>query len=145
MELIDTGKCVITAQRNKGVNSRQLAKIANTSPQQVLRWRKSKNMKIHTIQLICLSLDITIDDFISFGYKQTFEFTLTAESFKVQKVFGLEADELFKLNIRAWLPLQCIAPEADRFLLRDRLEIRYEYELTAELQKPSDRKFTFLK
>ena len=42
-------------------------------------------------------------------------------------------DELFKLNIRAWLTLQCIAPEADRFLLRDRLEIRYEYELTAKL------------
>ena len=68
---------------------------------------------------------------------------MTAESFKVQKVFGLEADELFKLNIRAWLTLQCIAPEADRFLPRDRLEIRYEYELTAESQKPSDRKFTF--
>jgi hypothetical protein len=52
------------------------------------------------------------------------------------------ADGLFRLNVRAWLTLQSIAPEADRFLLRDRLEIRYEYELTAELQKPSDRKFT---
>ncbi len=69
MELIDTGKCLIAAQNSKGVNSRQLAKIANTSPQQVLRWRKSTNLKIHTIQLLCLSLDITIDDFISFGYK----------------------------------------------------------------------------
>jgi|TARA_A200000159_G_C7031857_1_gene218357 DNA-binding Xre family transcriptional regulator len=69
MELIDTGRCLIAAQRSKGVNSRQLAKIAKTSPQQVLRWRKSKNMKIHTIQLLCLSLDISITDFISFGYK----------------------------------------------------------------------------
>jgi len=68
MELIDTGKCLITAQNNKGVNSRQLAKIANTSPQQVLRWRKSKNLKIHTIQLICSCLDITIQDFITFNY-----------------------------------------------------------------------------
>ena len=69
MELIDTGKCLIASQNNKGVNSRQLANIAKTSPQQVLRWRKSKNLKIHTIQLICLSLDITIDDFITFNYK----------------------------------------------------------------------------
>ncbi len=69
MELIDTGKCLIAAQKSKGVNSRQLAKIANTSPQQVLRWRKSTNLKIHTIQLLCLSLDITIDDFITFGSK----------------------------------------------------------------------------
>ena len=70
---------------------------------------------------------------------------MTAESFKVQKVFGLEADELFKLNIRAWLTLQCIAPEADRFLLRDRLEIRYEYELTAESQSPQIVNLLFLK
>jgi DNA-binding Xre family transcriptional regulator len=69
MELINTGKCLVAAQNSKGVNSRQLAKIANTSPQQVLRWRKSKNLKIHTIQLICLCLDITVFDFITFGSK----------------------------------------------------------------------------
>ncbi|MAO20539.1 MAG: hypothetical protein CMJ25_07290 [Phycisphaerae bacterium] len=69
MELIDTGKCLIAAQKGKGVNSRQLAKLANTSPQQVLRWRKSSNLKLHTIQLLCSALGITIDAFIAFGYK----------------------------------------------------------------------------
>jgi DNA-binding Xre family transcriptional regulator len=69
MELIDTGKCLIAAQNNKGVNSRQLANIAKTSPQQVLRWRKSKNLKIHTVQLLCSALGITINAFIAFGYK----------------------------------------------------------------------------
>jgi len=69
MELIHTGKCLIAAQNNKGVNSRQLANIAKTSPQQVLRWRKSKNLKIHTVQLLCSALGITINAFIAFGYK----------------------------------------------------------------------------
>ena len=68
MKLIDTGKCLIAAQNNKGVNSRKLAEMTKTSPQQVLRWRKGKNMKLHTIQLICSCLDITIQDFITFNY-----------------------------------------------------------------------------
>jgi transcriptional regulator with XRE-family HTH domain len=69
MELIDTGKCLRNAQKIQGINSRQLAKLANTSPQQVLRWRKSSNLKLHTIQLLCSALGITIDAFIAFGYK----------------------------------------------------------------------------
>ena len=63
----------------------------------------------------------------------------------MQKVFGLVADELFRLNVRAWLTLQSIAPAADRFLLRDRLEIRYEYELTAESHCPQIVNLLFLK
>jgi len=69
MELINTGKCLIAAQKNKGVKSRELARIAGTSPQQVLRWRKSKNLKIHTVQLLCSALGITINAFIAYGYK----------------------------------------------------------------------------
>lgn len=69
MELIDTGKCLRNAQKSQGINSRQLAKLANTSPQQVLRWRKSSNLKVHTIQALCSALGITIDAFIALGYK----------------------------------------------------------------------------
>ena len=69
MTLIDAGKCLKAAQKDQGMNSRELAKITCTSPQQVLRWRSNKNMKLHTMQLLIEALDITIDDFISFGYK----------------------------------------------------------------------------
>jgi len=69
MELIDSGKCLRMAQAYKNLNSVKLAKITNTSPQQILRWRSNKNMKLHTIQLVTLALDITINDFITFNYK----------------------------------------------------------------------------
>jgi DNA-binding Xre family transcriptional regulator len=69
MEKIHAGDCLKTAQKAKSVNSRQLAKITGTSPQQVLRWRSNANMKLHTMQLICLALDISIQDFITFSYK----------------------------------------------------------------------------
>jgi len=69
MEMIHAGKCLKYAQELKGVKSMDLAKITKTSPQQVLRWRSNSNMKLHTIQLLALSLDITINDFISYHYK----------------------------------------------------------------------------
>jgi DNA-binding Xre family transcriptional regulator len=69
MEMIHAGKCLKHAQIDKGVKSMDLAKITKTSPQQVLRWRTNSNMKLHTIQLLALSLDITIEDFISYHYK----------------------------------------------------------------------------
>tara|TARA_R110000796_G_C14333213_1_gene409388 strand:+ start:403 stop:612 length:210 start_codon:yes stop_codon:yes gene_type:complete len=69
MELLDAGKCLRLAQKSKGVSSAKLAKITQTSPQQVFRWRASKNMKLHTIQLVTLAMDITIADFITFGSK----------------------------------------------------------------------------
>ena len=69
MELIDAGKCLKAAQKEKGITSRELAKRSGTSPQQLLRWRSSKNIKLHTIQLLTFHLGINIDDFIAFGNK----------------------------------------------------------------------------
>jgi len=69
MELIDAGKCLKAAQKDKGITSRELAKRSGTSPQQMLRWRSNKNMKLHTIQLLTFHLDISIDVFIAFGCK----------------------------------------------------------------------------
>ncbi len=65
MKLINAGKCLIEAQKINGINSRKLATMANTTPQQVLRWRKSKNLKIHTIQTLSLVLGITVAEFIT--------------------------------------------------------------------------------
>mgnify|MGYP003641520396 CR=1 FL=1 len=69
MEMIHAGKCLKRAQELKGVKSFDLAKTTKTSPQQVLRWRSNANMKLHTMQLLTLALDISIDDFIAFHYK----------------------------------------------------------------------------
>lgn len=69
MELIDAGQCLQSAQKFKGINSRELSRMASTSPQQLLRWRSNKNMKLHTIQLLCDVLDISIESFITKQYK----------------------------------------------------------------------------
>jgi DNA-binding Xre family transcriptional regulator len=69
MKLIHAGKCVVAAQHQKGITSAEFAKIAKTSPQQVLRWRTHSNMKLHTIQRVCDALDISLESFITFGYK----------------------------------------------------------------------------
>jgi transcriptional regulator with XRE-family HTH domain len=69
MELIDAGKCLKLAQKDTGINSAKLARMTGTSPQQLLRWRASKNMKLHTIQILSFALGISISDFITFGSK----------------------------------------------------------------------------
>lgn len=68
MKLIHVGKCVIAAQEQKGISSVEFARIAKTSPQQVLRWRTQSNMKLHTIQRVCDALDISVESFITFNY-----------------------------------------------------------------------------
>jgi transcriptional regulator with XRE-family HTH domain len=67
MELIDAGKCLRLAQLQKNVSSAKLSRIIKTSKQQVLRWRRSKNMKLHTLQLLALSLDLSVSEFIEFN------------------------------------------------------------------------------
>jgi len=69
MELIDAGKCLKLAQKDTGINSATLARITGTSPQQLLRWRSNKNMKLHTIQMLSSALGISVNDFISFKNK----------------------------------------------------------------------------
>jgi len=68
MKYIDAGKCVRKAQNLSGVCNTELASKVGTSPQQVIRFRNQKNMKVHTMQKICSALNISIEDFITFGY-----------------------------------------------------------------------------
>jgi DNA-binding phage protein len=69
MKLIHAGKCVVAAQRQKGISSADFARRAGTSPQQVLRWRTHSNMKLHTIQRVCDALGIKIEVFITLNNK----------------------------------------------------------------------------
>ena len=69
--MIDAGKCVRQAQVDLDITSVELAKRAKSTPQQVVRWRSQKNMKINTIEQICDALDISIDTFISYQRNQS--------------------------------------------------------------------------
>lgn len=64
--MIDAGKCLRLAQKDLGVPSVVLAKKANSTPQQVVRWRAQANMKLHTIEQICKAMDLSIYDFLMY-------------------------------------------------------------------------------
>jgi DNA-binding Xre family transcriptional regulator len=59
------------AQKDLGVPSVVLAKKANSTPQQVVRWRAQSNMKIHTIEEICKAMDLSINDFLQYENKES--------------------------------------------------------------------------
>ena len=69
MEMINAGKCLKKAQSSVGMTSRDLAVLTNTSPQQIIRWKANKNMKLHAIQVLSRALGITVSEFIEFEYK----------------------------------------------------------------------------
>jgi len=67
MQLIDAGKAVRAMQSTQGFTNAEFARIAKSSPQQVIRWRNQKNMKIHTMQHICDALNTQVIEFFILG------------------------------------------------------------------------------
>ena len=65
MELIDVGKCIRAVQKEQGLSNAEFARLAETSPQQVIRWRRNQNMKLHTMQALASVLGVTLIDLIS--------------------------------------------------------------------------------
>lgn len=61
------GRCLRIAQAKFDVKSADLARALDTVPQQVVRWRATENMRVHTLKAICDHLGITIDEFLSLG------------------------------------------------------------------------------
>ena len=64
MELIDAGKCIREAQHNKGLSNAEFARLSGTSPQQIIRWRRNRNMKLHTMQRAAGILGVTLTELI---------------------------------------------------------------------------------
>ena len=62
--MIHVGKCLKNAQAQKGLSNLELAKRLKKSPQQITRWRRQQDLKIHTIQSLCKELDMDIKDFL---------------------------------------------------------------------------------
>lgn len=61
----NVGKCLRIAQEKKGVSNRDLCEGMGVVRQQVTRWRKSENMKLHQLQEICKILGVGLDEFCS--------------------------------------------------------------------------------
>jgi len=64
MELIDAGKCIRAAQQEQGLSNADFARLAGTSPQQVIRWRRNQNIKLHTLQLLSRVLGVPLTRFL---------------------------------------------------------------------------------
>ena len=65
MKLIDAGKRLCEIQADLGISSAELSRRVKITPQQMLRHRQQKNMKLHTMQLLCDGLGIKAEDFIT--------------------------------------------------------------------------------
>jgi len=61
---IDCGSRLRQLQLDRKVSSVELARRLGVSPQQLVRWRQTANLKIHTIQRICEALDIKVSIFL---------------------------------------------------------------------------------
>tara|TARA_R110001632_G_scaffold180650_1_gene300774 strand:+ start:285 stop:479 length:195 start_codon:yes stop_codon:yes gene_type:complete len=60
MEFIDIGANIKKIQKEQAMCNADFARLAGTSPQQVIRWRKNKNIKLHTLQLISRVLGVPL-------------------------------------------------------------------------------------
>jgi DNA-binding Xre family transcriptional regulator len=61
---IDCGSRLCELQVDCGISSVELSKRLGVPPQQLVRWRQTENLKIHTIQRICEALSIKVSTFL---------------------------------------------------------------------------------
>ena len=61
---INVGNCLKNAQARKGLSNLELAARMKTSPQQISRWRNQSDIKVQTVQNLCLALDVDMKDFL---------------------------------------------------------------------------------
>jgi len=53
------------AQARKGLSGVELAKSLGTTPQQISRWRNSRDLELNLVLRICDSMQITINEFLA--------------------------------------------------------------------------------
>ena len=62
---IDVGRCLRIAQAKFDIKSADLARGLHTVPQQVVRWRGAKDIRVSTLKQITDFFGIGIDEFLS--------------------------------------------------------------------------------
>lgn len=63
--MTDVGKCIRVAQAIRNIKSSELARGLDVAPQQVVRWRSAKNIRLHQLQVIAKYFDMGLDEFVS--------------------------------------------------------------------------------
>ena len=65
MELMDVGKRIRELQDQRGVSTRALARIMDAHPNQVVRWRNAKTVKVSVVEDFCAAMELQLPDFFS--------------------------------------------------------------------------------
>lgn len=62
---IHVGDRLRELQKKRCINCRELGERMGKSQQQISRWRKSSDLKVHTVQSLCKALDVSIAEFLA--------------------------------------------------------------------------------
>ena len=65
MERMDVGKRIRQLQDERGVSTRALARMMDEHPNQVVRWRHAKTVKVSVVEDFCSAFEIDVHDFFS--------------------------------------------------------------------------------
>ena len=65
IKLSNVGKCIRIAQEAKEVKTRDICSELGICRQQLQRWRRQENLKLHTVQQFAGIFGMTVDEFIS--------------------------------------------------------------------------------
>lgn len=65
--MIDAGKCLRMAQTDAGVTNVKLAADLGRIPQDIVKWRARKDMKLTLAVRLCEYFDLTLDEFVAYG------------------------------------------------------------------------------
>lgn len=62
---MDVGKRIRELQDQRGVSTRALARIMEAHPNQVVRWRNAKTVKVSVVEDFCAALEVELPDFFN--------------------------------------------------------------------------------
>jgi len=65
MERMDVGKRIRELQDQRGVSSRALARLMDAHPNQVVRWRNAKTVKVSVVEDFCAALELELPEFFT--------------------------------------------------------------------------------
>ena len=65
MERMDVGKRIRELQDQRGVSSRALARLMDAHPNQVVRWRNAKTVKVSVVEDFCAALEVGLPEFFT--------------------------------------------------------------------------------
>ncbi len=62
---MDVGKRIRELQDQRGVSTRALARIMEAHPNQVVRWRNAKTVKVSVVEDFCAAFEVGLPDFFN--------------------------------------------------------------------------------